>query len=439
MLTCYCQHDDSYVRTSLKEGLLQRQRNFLQLTTQWRIRVKHFPNTNYANLSQQQVEKTIDAQIKETAQLLKERMDDGQEDMLRSLVARERDRLRKTYAVITQGYEHEAFLTIEGHQTFWVVYGVQEVIPQEEGIKAVGYKEVFLPGSYILQSGHVFFASLNDKNSHQRLTRVPVENVMPEATSALFILSGSPMLWRIFLLGETSFYWLPEEFIRVEQQNSLYQLRSRYWYYDRYRVKERWLTERKSTDTPIQRQIAQMDLSVKFLIDPSKRFAISHFEDLMGQLTFEVTRWKQYGTLWIPAEIVIKQFAFDVSGGQRVQRDGVPILIGAKVSKRQTAQITIELISVDRTRERRKLKDLLSPDLVLTDYRLGLVPPRAVSYVFEGALPNLNALERMYKEQQQWRPPTQARGSPFVWQWIPPAILVILGIVWYIRGRIRGG
>ncbi len=424
------------MRTSVKEGLLQRQQRYLQLTTQWRIRVRHFPNTNYANLSQQQVEKTIDAQIKETEQLLKERIDDGKEDMLPSLIARERERLRKTYEAITQGHEYETLITIEGHRTFCVAYGALEAISGEEGIRGIGYKELFLPGSYILKSQHLFLPSLDYNTVYQQLSRVRIEKVMPEASSSLFEIFGSPLLGRILLLGETPFHWLPEDFVRIEQQNSLYLLRSRYWYYDKYQIREKWLTGYEKPDTEVQEQISQMDLSVQFLIDPQRNFSISRFEDVNGQQVIEVTQWREYNNVWIPSQILVKRFTYDVRGGQLVESGGIPTLLGAEVTKRQTAQVVIELISVSETHEKRKMEDFLHPDLNLKDYRLGITPEmRAVSYTFTGSLPNLSELERMYKEQQQQQPPSQAQPSYPLWAWVPPAILIALGIVWYIRGR----
>ncbi len=430
-------HGQTTEKEVLKKGLLQRQQDYLQLTTQWHIRIKQFPDPK---VLQHNPKELLQERIQQVEASLKEHVRSGKisEKEMQTLLERYRETIRKEIEYASQITEIQTLLTIEGHRSFWVVYGkVCAQVLMEGG--ELGCKEVYLPGSYVLRSPNIV---VDSSKAQQQVATQRVNTVLPEADSMLLAMPPSPLLYRILLLGETPFHWAPEEFIRVEKRGSVYRLHSRYWYHDSNRVKEQWPVVHEVPDDPVQRQIAKLGLKVSFLVDPSKGFAITRFEGIQGQETVKITRWMRYGTLWLPAQIAIQQFQYEVEGGQIVRREGdLPALVGGKISRRLVSEITIHLQSVSWTRNFLDLQDVLPPNRYVTDYRLGHQPSRPVSYQFNGRFPNLKELETLYKEQQQSQPPNIATRTIPNWSWVFPAILVAVGLIWYLRSRLnnKGG
>ena len=406
----------------LQEQLARQEHERLQVTTRWRIRIEVFARS-------EDTVRSAERSVQERLQRGELKREDA-ERLLQSIRESAKDRVS------------ESIVKVEGQGDFWITSG--KVCSLDEGGSSLATKEVLLPGSYVIAASPISISleASQVQAAPELVEPLSVRSVRPEASGSH--MPGSPLLSRIFLLGENPLRWLPLEFVSVRKEDGIYVIDSRYWYYKFTRVKEQWTASSgilNSSESKLPKPKLPESLSarlkVSFFIDPTKGFAVSRFEGIQGEEVVEVRRWRRFGTLLLPEQIVMQQFATDVKGGERVVQNGITYLVGAQVVRRPVSKITIDLLSVEKTTRRVALKDLLPPDRTVADYRLGLDTGQVVFYRYEGVFPSLQQLSVMHQQQEQRR--REASGTNVRqtarWLWVLPALLILVGLLWYLRSR----
>jgi hypothetical protein len=406
---------------ALQQGLTQRERDWLQLTTRWRVRIEVLPKP----------QEVIEAELKAIEQDVKRRFQRG--ELNQQQMEQVLQHARKGMFTQRKKEVGESILKVEGQGDYWIASGQICTVGNAEN-KALVIKEVLLPGSYVISSLKQPIETQHASKAPDWLDSTRVQFVMPEART--FLMPRNPILTRVLLLGENPLHWMPSEFVSVQKQGAAYILHSRYWYHNPERVKEQWPVGREVPNDPTQQLIANMGLKVTFYVDSTRQFAITRFEGIQGDEVVEVNRWYRFGSLWLPAKIVIQEFETDVVGGEEVIRDGIRYWQGGRIARRLATRTTIELLSVDWTRRSIAFKDMLPADQSLVDYRLGVDTHRTVIYRYSGRFPSLKELSELYQQQQQQRQlaSTQAgNGWATKWVWLVPALLITVGLLWFLR------
>jgi hypothetical protein len=340
----------------LQEQLARQEHERLQVTTRWRIRIEVFARS-------EDTVRSAERSVQERLQRGELKREDA-ERLLQSIRESAKDRVS------------ESIVKVEGQGDFWITSG--KVCNLDVGGASLATKEVLLPGSYVIAASPISLEASQVQAAPELVEPLSVQSVRPEASGSH--MPGSPLLSRIFLLGENPLRWLPLEFVSVRKEDGIYVIDSRHWYYKLTRVKEQWTASSgilNSSESKLPKSKLPESLSarlkVSFFIDPTKGFAVSRFEGIQGQEVVEVRRWRRFGTLLLPEQIVMQRFATDMKGGERVVQNGITYLVDAQVVRRPVSKITIDLLSVEKTTRRVALKDLLPPDRTVADYRLETV------------------------------------------------------------------
>lgn len=407
--------ESSEVLRLLQEQLARQEHERLRITTRWRVRIEVFARP--------------EDRVRSAEHSVQERLQQGE------LRREDAEWLLQSIRKSAKGSASECIVKVEGQGDFWITSG--KVCSLDDGGTSLATKEVLLPGSYVIAASPISVETSQVQTVPELVEPLSVNSVRPEATGSH--MPGNPLLSRIFLLGENPLRWLPLEFVSVRKEDGMYVIDSRHWHYKLTRVKEQWTGSSgslNSSESKLPKSLSAR-LKVSFFIDPTKGFAVSRFQGIQGEEVVEVRRWRRFGTLLLPEQIVMQRFVMDVRGGERTVQNGITYLVGAQVVRRPVSKITIDLLSVEKTTRRIALKDLLPPNRTVADYRLGLDTGRVVFYRYEGVLPSLQQLSVMYQQQEQRRREESGVnvGQTARWLWILPALLILIGLLWYLRSR----
>jgi hypothetical protein len=104
------------------------------------------------------------------------------------------------------------------------------------------------------------------------------------------------------------------------------------------------------------------------------------------------------------------------------------------VEEGKIRRVEYRLLSAQRTKEPQQVSAQLPVGMTVVDTRLG--QDKQVNYRLTGRLPSRKELEQLWqKRQEEWRILETQRRIRGVARWLPPLLLIGIGVLWYWRRR----
>jgi hypothetical protein len=153
---------------ALQQGLTQRERDWLQLTTRWRVRIEVLPKP----------QEVIEAELKAIEQDVKRRFQRG--ELNQQQMEQVLQHARKGMFTQRKKEVGESILKVEGQGDYWIASGQICTVGNAEN-KALVIKEVLLPGSYVISSLKQPIETQHASKAPDWLDSTRVQFVMPEA------------------------------------------------------------------------------------------------------------------------------------------------------------------------------------------------------------------------------------------------------------------
>lgn len=422
----FAQAKNEYTVERLCEhNLTNIEREMLRITTEWSVIVQ------YSKASENAVpEALVQRFVREQEHVLREMAQANNRD--EAWVQRELDRLahdlRKSLALS----ECRMNRTVIGDRTFWLVYGDLCTGSTE---KVFGKKEAIIPGSVVIESRTHHFSDTSARvNWSTELASIPLTTVVSEYNTTLL---ANSLLLRVFVLGESPLRWIDKskaKFLR-DGTNILIEaapLR---------RPLLQGEAQNPSSSSSLQIENVHQ-LRDRWWLDTSRGYRVARYESAFGDIVVEVLGWRKYQDLWIPETVKLATYKGRLQVVYNRQTGKYKALLSEKPSVKDNQPISVSLWRLARikfTSQPTRLEDHLRSDRILQDLRLG--NRKVVGYSYSGTIPTVDALEEMYKQQQEIiaeRERMHSSGGLSVYTYILPVLLILTGVYWlYRRKRLQ--